>query len=69
MSKVAYRGCWIQYDPPPIPMRNYDWAWWDDNYSGAPDARDHRHGNAPSLDGLLDAMIAVGRVPAPQEPE
>lgn len=46
MSKVAYRGCWIEYDPPPIPIRNFDWRWWHDNYDGLPDSR---HGNAASL--------------------
>lgn len=29
---------------PPVPNRNFDWEWVSDDYDGAPDAYDDRHG-------------------------
>ncbi len=61
MSKIAYRGCWIEYDPPPIPVRFCDWQWWHDSYDGAPDSGDRRCGASPSLLGAqqdIDEMLA-----------
>lgn len=48
--KVSYRGWWIDYDPPPIPVRTCDWQFWHDDFDGAPDANDNRYGSAGSLD-------------------
>lgn len=36
----------ISADFPPIPWRGADWGWWHDDYDGAPDAYDDRHGSA-----------------------
>lgn len=44
----AYRGYHIQYDPPPIPIRNADWQFHHDDYDGAEDSRDPRCGFAAS---------------------
>lgn len=49
-DKIKYRGVWtIYYDPPPIPVRTCDWHFVHDDYDGAEDAHDHRHGHAASL--------------------
>jgi len=48
--KTAYRGWWISYDPPPIPVRTCDWHFWHDDFDGAPDANDSRCGHAASLE-------------------
>ena len=53
MRKVAYRGWWITYDPPPIPVRTCDWQYWHDDYDGAPmygdeGPADNRCGSAAS---------------------
>ncbi|HEY9219508.1 MAG TPA: hypothetical protein VIO94_15785 [Phenylobacterium sp.] len=47
---TAYRGWWIDYDPPPIPTRNCDWQFWHDDFDGAPDGNDNRCGSAASLE-------------------
>ena len=44
---VEYRGYWIEYDPPPIPLRTSDWKWSHDGYDGP---GDHRAGYSPSLE-------------------
>ena len=61
MNKVAYRGWWITYDPPPIPTRNCDWQYWHDDYDGAPmygdeGPADNRCGSAASE---ADAMAEI----------
>ena len=61
MSPIAYRGFWIEYDPPPIPVRTCDWRWWHDSYDGAPDSGDRRCGASPSLEAAqqdIDEMLA-----------
>lgn len=57
-----YRGkaLWhIQYSPKPIPTDKFDWDFWHDDYDGAPDAKDHRCGSAPSL---FEAMEAIREI-------
>jgi hypothetical protein len=57
---VTYRGYRIHYDPPPIPDRRFDWHFAHENFDGAPDAGDHRHGDAASLEEAkaeIDDMI------------
>jgi hypothetical protein len=44
-------GKWrIYFDPPPIPSRACDWHFVHDDYDGAPDGNDRRHGDAPSVE-------------------
>lgn len=50
MSKVTYRGYFIQREPKPIPTRAYDWDYWHDSYSGPGDPR---HGVAGSLEAAM----------------
>jgi hypothetical protein len=33
--KVPYRGWWIQYDPPPIPVRGMDWQYHHDDFDAS----------------------------------
>lgn len=57
---IPYRGYWIECDPPPIPSRAHDWQWWHDDYDGAEDAHDRRHGASASLEEAkaeIDAQI------------
>lgn len=47
---VTHYGPWrVYFDPPPIPTRNCDWHFYHDDYDGAPDSCDQRHGSAPSF--------------------
>ena len=48
--KYRHNSYTIQYLPKPIPTRRYDWSYWHDDYDGAPDAFDHRHGDAASVE-------------------
>jgi len=50
MQRIRYGNWHIQYDPPPIPVRHWDWQFWHDDYDGAPDSNDNRSGAAASLD-------------------
>ena len=45
-----YRGFHIYFDPPPIPTRANDWHFVHDDYDGAEDANDNRHGHAASVE-------------------
>ncbi len=48
---------WNVYcDPPPIPPRCHDWTWVHDDYDGAPDAGDDRHGTAPTREAAIAAV-------------
>ena len=68
----------IYYEPPPIPTRAFDWHSVHDDYDGAPDANDRRHGPAESPDAcryeidileeeLADEEEARANPPAPDE--
>jgi len=43
-----YRDFLVSYDPPPIPHRDMDWHFVHDDFDGAPDAHDPRHGRGPT---------------------
>jgi len=50
-------GPWIiQYDPPPIPVRSFDWHYEHRDFDGAPDSGDTRYGHAPSLAEAIEAI-------------
>jgi hypothetical protein len=50
MSKIEYRGYWIEYNPKPIPAScGVDWDWHHDDFDGAPDGNDNRCGCSASL--------------------
>ena len=48
MTRINYRGYFIEFNPKPIPFRGADWDWWADGYDGAPDSHDRRCGTAAS---------------------
>lgn len=61
MALNMHRGFRIYYDPTFLPTRDLDWVYVHDDYDGAPDANDNRHGRAASyaecireIDALLD---------------
>ena len=59
-GRLAYRDWWIEYDPPPIPSRQCDWAFSHKDYDGP---QDQRFGFAPSLEAAMveiDARIEDG---------
>ena len=43
-------------EPPPVPTRQLDWQYVHDDYDGAPDAYDDRHGHAPSRRAAIKAV-------------
>ena len=45
---IKYRNYFIYYDASPIPLRTYDWVYEHEDYDGAPDSWDFRHGYASS---------------------
>lgn len=45
---TLYRGYHIYYDAPPIPVRTCDWHYVHDDYDGADDSTDNRHGHCAS---------------------
>ena len=53
---VRYRGWQIQFDPPPIPIRNMDWHYVHENYDGPGDPR---YGHAESYQACLDAIDEI----------
>lgn len=59
MTTLRYGDWHIQYNPPPIPVRNCDWQFWHDDYDGAPDAFDNRHGSAASPE---DAKMEIDMI-------
>lgn len=57
-----YRGFRIYHDPKPIPDRRHDWEYAHEDYDGAPDSNDDRHGTAASLEAAkaaIDSMLEV----------
>lgn len=58
MIHIARDGSlWHIYcDPPPIPSRAHDWTWYNDDYDGAPDAHDYRHGTAPTREACIEQI-------------
>ena len=51
-----YRGYLIDYDPPPIPVRDCDWQYAHKDFDGAPDGCDHRCGFAPTYQACVEAI-------------
>lgn len=51
--RIAYRGWWVSYDPPPIGVRCCDWQFHHDDFDGAEDSGDSRCGSAGSLGEAL----------------
>lgn len=49
-TEIRYGKWTIAYDPPPIPVRTFDWSFWHDDYDGAEDARDGRCGHGASVE-------------------
>lgn len=52
---VTYRGWLIEYSPPPIPVRMFDWQYAHKDYDGTPNnpgegPADHRCGATASLE-------------------
>jgi len=45
-----YKHYTLRYDPPPIPTwTEHAWFFWHDDYDGAPDGVDYRHGTGSSV--------------------
>ena len=60
MSETLKFGKWtIDYDPPPIPVSNYDWHYTHEDDDGAPDGSSARSGHAASLQDRLDAICEL----------
>ena len=53
---VTYRGYHIRFDPPPIPIREFDWQWHHDDFDGAPDGNDNRCGASASIEAAEAAI-------------
>jgi hypothetical protein len=53
---VAYGNWTIAYNPPPIPVRSCDWQYCHNDFDGAEDACDNRHGSAPTLAECLNEI-------------
>jgi hypothetical protein len=49
-NQWKYKGYVITRDPPPIPHRGSDWQFSHEDFDGAPDSMDPRHGTAGSLE-------------------
>lgn len=56
MNTIRYKEYTIYYDPPPIPLRQFDWQFYHDSYDSAEDANDNRCGAAPSVDAAYKAI-------------
>ena len=54
--RERYRNCTIRYDPPPIPLRNNDWAWVHDEYDGFPDRRCGTEASPEACRARIDEM-------------
>lgn len=51
-------GPWtITFDPPPIPNRCFDWQYRHDDYDGADDSLDNRHGHCATFEECLGEII------------
>lgn len=53
---VKYGNWLIDYNPPPIPVRNCDWQFWHKDFDGAEDAGDNRCGHSSTL---IDCMNEI----------
>ena len=40
------------------PSPEADWDWWHDDFDGAPDSNDHRHGFARNLEACISEIHA-----------
>lgn len=47
-DRLKYRGYIIWYWAPPIPVRDCDWHFQHEDFDGAPDGNDIRHGDCAS---------------------
>ena len=47
---TKYRNYVISYDTKPIPLRAFDYDFQHEDCDGAPDAGDHRYGQAASME-------------------
>jgi hypothetical protein len=59
-----YRGWTIHYDPPPIPIRNFDWQAYGPNYDASYEGEEDGYVSngedacAPSRDKLIEEIDA-----------
>lgn len=53
---MKYRGYTITYNPPPIPVRSFDYEWVHDDYDGADDGNDRRCGHSESVEAAKAAI-------------
>lgn len=58
-SHFMYRDYQVQYEPPPVPSRDYDWCFAHDDFDGAPDSGDARCGYAKSADDCFTAIDEI----------
>lgn len=56
---AMYRGYQIYYHAKPIPDRRWDYDFVHEEYDGAPDAHDERHGNAGSIGECIDRIDEI----------
>lgn len=64
---TVYRGFIISYDPPPIPIRTMDWHYVHEQYDGAEDAHDNRHGDCANLETCkleIDELLSEEDAPS-----
>lgn len=53
-------GPWtIYFDPPPIPVRSFDWCFVHEDYDGAPDGCDNRGGAVATFADALNACDEI----------
>ncbi len=65
---VKYRDYVIIYDPPPIPIRRFDWSWAHEDFDGSTDGNDRRCGSSVSVEAAkrdIDELIS-SMVPKPR---
>ena len=46
-NEIYYRGYYIEYNPPPIPTYNMDFAYYSEDYDGP---QDYRYGYGKSVE-------------------
>ena len=54
-----YRNYTIEYYPPPIPTRQFDFQFVHDDYDGAEDSNDRRAGHAESPAACREAIDEI----------
>lgn len=57
--KVRYGDWTIRFDPPPIPVRNCDWAFVHEDFDGAPDSNDNRCGYGESPEDCIERIYEI----------